>query len=75
MSFRKHVKVSHVYCRKMLDTETSKEQKLKEVHVQLDILQNEKKEIQNDKAQLMESLALKEEDIKQLRHKVIFRLV
>ena len=64
-----------MYCRKMLDTETSKEQKLKEVHVQLDLLQNEKKEIQNDKAQLMEALALKEEDIKQLQHKVIFILV
>ena len=59
-----------MYFRKMLDTETSKEQKLKEVHVQLELLQNEKKQIQKDKTQLMETLALKEEDVKQLQHKV-----
>ena len=56
----------------MLDTETDKEQKLKEVYHQLEQLQNERKELRDEKARLMEALALKEEDFVQLQLKVKF---
>ena len=60
------------YSRKMLDTETNKEEKLKEVYHQLEQLQNERKELQDEKTRLTEALALKEEDFVQLQLKVQF---
>ena len=56
----------------MLDTETNKEEKLKEVYHQLEQLQNERKELQDEKTRLTEALALKEEDFVQLQLKVKF---
>ena len=54
----------------MLDTETDKEQKLKELYQRLEQLQAERKELQDEKDQLSESFSLKEEDFIQLQNKV-----
>ncbi len=54
----------------MLNTETSKDQKLKEVHQQLEQLTSEKQQLQKERAELHKSVEEKGIDIKQLQSKV-----
>ena len=54
----------------MVDAETDKEQKLKELYQQLEQIQTDRTQLQDEKVQLCESLSLKEEDFMQLQKQV-----
>lgn len=57
-------------CRKMLDSETSKEQKLKELHDKLGKLLVDKEQWEEEKSKLLESLAAKQDENAQSELKV-----